>query len=432
MSSTEPLRVVHLNTVAGSGGAGVAVQRIHHSLVNAGVLSRLLVMHHHGSDEDVREYQLPPSHNSRAARLAHRWRRWRIAREQAPYVDTLAQGNFNTDRSNVHGGDLIQQLLPTDIIHLHWVAQFVDWTTFFSHLPPDVPVVWSLHDMNPFTGGCHYNQECPRYRNQCGKCPQLDSNRNKDLSRLVWNRKGAALNRLRTGQLTIAVHSEWFRQLAQSSSLFREFPIKLVPLGLDTNTFRPQDKQTCRAELGIDPDADVLLFVAVNTTTPRKGFEYLKDALEAVKNRKRLQLVSVGRKKISPVTSIPHHHLGYIKDASMMAKIYGAADVFIMPSLYETFGQVAAEALACKTPVVAFDSGGVREVVRHEQTGYLAPVRDTEALATYLDKLLGDPDLRQRFGENGYQLIHQQFTLAHMAAGYREVYESAIGALASR
>ena len=167
--------------------------------------------------------------------------------------------------------------------------------------------------------------------------------------------------------------SRWIAAEAKRSSLLRRFPSTIIPNGLDTADFSPRDKAVAREKLGVPPDAKVVLFVAESSAIKRKGFDYLSAALEKMKARSDLFLLSVGSGKPN-VPDLPQLHLGRISDDRKLSEIYSAADVFVIPSLQESFGQTVTESLACGTPVVGFNTGGIPDMVRPGITGYLAPV----------------------------------------------------------
>ena len=159
-------------------------------------------------------------------------RRRQILGDFARYHATRPTGlePFSDDRS-VHAFDLVKQLPPCDVIYLHWVAGFVDYHAFFSALPPRTPVVWLLHDMNVMTGGCHYDDDCGRYVNGCGACPQLGSADPEDLSRQVWKRKQEVFGTVEANRLHLVAPSRWMRELAKASPLLSRFPVTLIPNG---------------------------------------------------------------------------------------------------------------------------------------------------------------------------------------------------------
>lgn len=143
----------------------------------------------------------------------------------------------------------------------------------------DLPLVWTCHDMWAFTGGCHYSGNCDRYTKSCGSCPQLHSGTDRDLSRWVWQRKHQAWKEL---NLTIVTPSKWLAECARNSSLCQGLRIEVIPNGLDTQIYKPINKQQARNILGLPLDAQIILFGAIGATSaPRKGFQLLKPDCES-------------------------------------------------------------------------------------------------------------------------------------------------------
>ncbi|MHC4503855.1 MAG: glycosyltransferase family 4 protein, partial [Planctomycetota bacterium] len=332
-------------------------------------------------------------------------------------------GPFHDDRSE-QGADLLKQLPRADVIHLHWVARFVDYRAFLPAAAERAPLVWTLHDMNPFTGGCHYDRDCGRYRESCGACPQLGSARDGDLSRAVWRRKSSALSRIRAGRLHVVANSSWLADESRSGPLLGRFPTSVIQLGLDGEVFKPGDRRCARRVLGVPAEARVILFVAHSVDSRRKGFALLVEAVRSLEGSENLFLLSVGRgRPEAPVGKARAMHLGYVGNDTFLSAAYNAADVLAIPSLQEAFGQTACEAMACGTPVVGFDAGGIPDMVRPGVTGLLVPVGDTAALARAIGGLLGDDAKREEMAAACRKVAVEEYSLELQARRYAELYE---------
>jgi glycosyltransferase involved in cell wall biosynthesis len=243
------------------------------------------------------------------------------------------------------------------VVNLHFTPGLLDHGTFFPAVPPGVPLVWRLPEMWPFTGGCHYDNGCGRFTQQCGACPQLGSDDPNDLSHRIWLRKRDALRRLPAG-VHVAAPSNWIACQAGRSSLFAGYPVTVMPNGLDTEEWAPLDRQSVRQALRIPPEAKVVLFAADDTRDPRKGFGYAAEAVRGLRGTPGLLVVTVGLGQPSLPCGVPLLNLGNIRHDCLMRLVYNAADVFVMPSVQESFGQTVVESMACGTPVVAFATGG--------------------------------------------------------------------------
>ncbi|TKB91441.1 MAG: glycosyltransferase, partial [Nitrospira sp.] len=331
---------------------------------------------------------------------------------------------FSDDRAE-YGGDLVQHLPPCDIINLHWIARYVDYKTFFSTVPKKIPVVWRIADMNPITGGCHYDEGCGKYLAGCGSCPQLGSDDPQDLSRQVWTRKEAIFGGIEPHRLHFVALNRWMASNLAQHPFLNRFPVTIIPNGLDTDIFFPQDRKVAREVLGLPQDATIVLFVASTVQIRYKGFLPLIEALSGLKERCNLLLVSVGAKaQFKLGIPIPHRNLGSINDDRLLALTYNAADLFVVPSLQDNSPNTVLESMACGIPVVGFETGGVPDMVRHGVTGLLAPCNDVTALRAAIEDLIRKPSKREEMGINSRRVALHEYSLAVQARRYSELYQS--------
>lgn len=362
-------------------------------------------------------------------RLARRARQRRIVGDLSAARRSGIPGRdlFSDDRTQF-GAEVARRLPECDVVQLHWVAGFVDYGLFLSRLPPGLPLVWTLHDMNPFTGGCHYDYGCGRFVGACGMCPQLGSGVEEDLSRRVWQRKRDAFSRMGDRPVHVVADSDWLAREARRSSLFGGFPVSTIHYGLDTDVFAPRGRAASREVLGLPAEASVVLFVAESVEDRRKGLAHLVEALEGMSGFPDLLLVSIGAGKPVLQGELPHLHLGPVADDRLMSIVYSAADVFVIPSLQEAFGQTALESVACGTPAVGFDAGGIPEVVRPGVTGALAPVGDSAALREAIVRILADPEEAARLSGSCRSVAVTEHGLAVQAERYLALYHELVGA----
>jgi glycosyltransferase involved in cell wall biosynthesis len=329
---------------------------------------------------------------------------------------------FSDVRSSF-GCDLPKQLPPADVYNLHWIAGFVDYKAFYQHVHTSVPIVWTLHDMNPFTGGCHFDNGCGKYEMSCGGCPQLGSSKNKaDLSRQIYRRKRKIFGQIRAGGLHIVAPSRWLAQAAKRSSLLGKFPITTIPYGLDCDVFSPRDQSVARAALEIPARAKVVLFVADYLNDKRKGFALMNQALEGLKNLNNLFLICLGRNRLNITTSIPHISPGYIEDDRLLALIYSAADIYAIPSLQDNLPNTVLESLACAIPIVGFKVGGISDMIKQGVTGLLAPPGDISAFRNAMASLLKDASRLKSMAEACRRLAVEAYSLKLQAQRYVTLY----------
>lgn len=415
------MRISHLSTSDSSGGAARAAFRLHSGLRRLGLESKMLVQEKKTFDPDVQRIAWPMDMRSRFYRAV---RRKKTAADAGRYPNRPRGLEMFSDDRTEHGKQLALQLPPCDIATLHWVAGFLDYEGFFSAIPPNLPLVWRLADMNPLTGGCHYDNHCGKYVAQCGACPQLNSSNPNDLSRQIWQRKRDSLWQNRPGGLHLVATSRWIAAEAQRSSLLGKFPVTVIPNGLDANDFAPRDKQFCRQMLGIPPDSQVVLFVADDANNIRKGFAMLAESLRQMDANDRLTLLSLGVGRPEVGGTLRHIHLGKVNNDRFLSAIYSAADVYVIASLQESFGQTVIESMACGTPVVGFASGGIPDMVRPGVSGELAPTGDVMSLRQAVQRVLADDALRNHMSQNCRRIVLEEYSLDVQARAYASLYAS--------
>jgi glycosyltransferase involved in cell wall biosynthesis len=418
------MRVVHLSTNDIRGGAARAAYRLHRGLCRQGIESLMFVGQKESDDPTVSSF-VPSMHlKSRFCRVL---RRFRLDVDFSAYrTSRPGSSEFFSDDRSEHGYDLWHQIPHVDLIHLHWVAGFVDYYGFFRRMPRQVSIVWTLHDMNPFTGGCHYDQGCGRFKSGCGTCPQLGSNDPADLSHRIWQRKRKALAHIHPSRLHIVSSSRWLAGAVAASSLLGRFPGLVIPHGLDTADFAPRDRSVARAALEVADDARIVMFAAGRVTEHRKGFELLAQAMSRLPEKSGLFLMSLGRGRPVVDSGLRQIHLGHIENDRLLSLAFSAADVFVIPSTQEAFGQTALESMACGTPVVGFAVGGIPDVIQTGVCGLLVPPGNVEALADAINRLLGNEDVRVEMSANGRQIAVEAYALEVQARRYIDLYEQLV------
>lgn len=409
------MKVLHLSESDG-GGAGRATLRLHQGLQRLGVESQILVQLKYSDNLAVFSPQTTLTKASAKLKLPER-------------LDALPL-KFYRQRN---AADFSLQWLPDgiiskvtklspDVVNLHWVCH--GYLSIESIVKFKKPIVWTLHDMWAFTGGCHYSQECDRYINSCGACPQLNSGKNNDISRWVWQRKLKAWQDL---NLTVVTPSTWLAKCASSSSLFKDVRIEVIPNGLDTQQYKPIPQQIARELLNLPQDKQLILFGAMYPNSDRrKGFHLLQQALQTIKKSEghdSIEVVIFGatRPKEPIELGLPSHYLGKLNDDISLAVVYSAADVFVAPSTQDNLPNTVMEALACGTPCVAFNIGGMPEMIEHQHNGYLAQAFDSEDLARGIIWVLENQETN-RLGHCARQKAEQEFTLELQSRRYESLY----------
>ncbi len=411
------MKILIINTSDINGGAARAAYRLHHALLNADIDSQMLVQAKSSDDFTV---------------LASDSKIQKGLAKLRPTLDSLPVRFYKNRTKTLFSSayvpsfglvDRINALNP-DVVHLHWINGGMLRIEELAKIK--APIVWSLHDNWAFTGGCHIMWECEHYKQQCGNCQVLVSDKDNDLSRRIHNRKAKVFDKLEN--LTLIGLSRWLAGCAASSQLFKDKRVVCLPNPIDTAVFSPFDKLHARELLNLPPDKKLILFGAMSAVNDiNKGFAELSQALSELK-RDDVELVVFGSSKPKIPQGFKHkaHYLGHLHDDVTLRVLYSAADVMVVPSLQEAFGQTASEAMACGTPVVAFATTGLLDIVDHQINGYLAKPFDTSDLASGIDWVLNAENYTQ-LCENAREKVMATFDSHLVAKQYIELYQYVIG-----
>ncbi|MEH2290362.1 glycosyltransferase family 4 protein [Nostoc sp.] len=410
------MKILHISTHDINGGAARAAYRLHTGLQNIGLQSQMLVQEKYSNDKTVIAPEIRLFQGITKAKLTVESLPLKLYRHKK---NTPFFTQWLPDRV-IHK---VAQINP-DIINLHWISGGFMQIETFAKLKR--PLVWTLHDMWGFTGGCHVTGECDRYKVFCGACPQLNSDNEWDLSRWVWQRKVKAWKNL---NLTLVSPSSWLADCARSSSLFQNLPIEVIPHGLDTQKYRPINQYFAREALNLPQNKKLILFGAIEATSDRnKGFHLLQPALQELSKsgwKDDLEVVIFGASQPEnpPDLGFKSHYLGHLHDSISLATVYSAADVMLIPSLQESFGQTASESFACGTPVVAFNSTGLKDIVDHQQNGYLAKPYEVEDFGKGISWVLENEQRLQKLSFYARDKAKQEFTLELQARRYSALFQ---------
>lgn len=307
-----------------------------------------------------------------------------------------------------------------DIIHLHWVnAGFVN----IRHLSKiKKPIIWTIRDMWPMTGGCHYSLGCYKYQTGCGQCEHLQSDKNYDLSKFILNRKKRYLPK----KLVIVAISKWLAEVAKKSELYRNSEVLMISNNVNTEDFFPVKNDEAKNMLGLITDKKIILVGSTNLKDSYKGFDKYLDAI-SVLDKDRYLLCFFGKIDHETVknTGFEYKIFGFLHDNISLRLAYSSADVFVAPSLMEAFGKTLAESMACGTPVVAFGATGLLDIVDHKENGYLAKPFDTADLATGIEWVLHAPNYEE-LSINAREKVLNEFDSSVVAKQYIQLYESVL------
>jgi glycosyltransferase involved in cell wall biosynthesis len=385
------MKIAHLNTHS-YGGAAVVARRLHRAALAAGVESKLITKY--GLRRDATPNYVP----LRSARALYFLRRqsaearlYRVGKTvqrlmQHPNLANRPEGLevFSPLNTRRQYRDCIDEFEP-DVIHLHWIAGFVDHEDFFRHNQTK-KFVWTLHDMNPFTGGCHHADGCVRFATDCRACPQLLGTIDPDYASQVLTSKARSLAQLRDDQLVFVAPSRWLLELCAQSRVAGRFRRVLIDNPSFETSESNGERKELRASLGLPVDRKIALFVSDNLRNPRKGVAVLFAAARMLPRRAEVDFVGLGQRTDVPA-GLSVIFAGRPADEVTLSRYYACADVLINPSVTENASLVIIEALSSGTPVVAFASGGTPELV-NAGCGALARPGDVGSLAEAMDDVL--------------------------------------------
>jgi glycosyltransferase involved in cell wall biosynthesis len=421
------LRVVHLNTYDGNGGAGRACLRLNDALNANGVNSEVFAYYKFGQNQRIGSFTKSPIAKAMAV--------FNIMAER--YLAKLFVKAVKTPFSLQWFGKSIFKhpaLKSADIIHLHWVNHGFLTPKFLAQLDElDKPIVWTFHDSNAFTGGCHVRYSCENFHQQCGNCPVLRFEGKDDISHKNWLRKQKAYSEL---NFHVVAPSRWMAASVKQSSLLGLRKTSVIPNTIEIDVFKPYVKAEAKKILKIAADHFVLMSGFMPSKNDKhKGAQYLIDALNELASRPeipndKIELVIFGNKDEKNMPSFPFKttFLGTINKDEHLAKCYAAADAFITPSLEDNLPNTVMESLACATPVIAFTTGGIPDMVKHLENGYLAKYKDATDLADGIEWLFLNED-KEAIQKEARKTILNHFAPAVIATQHEELYLELLNAM---
>ncbi len=399
------MRVIHFSTTD-YGGAYKAAERISKSMQMYGIESELFVRtktnpNSSGKEIFTRKYQYIISKIKNVGNLF------------------LSEGEvisdyFGTDISS------LPEVRKADIIFLHWVNSFISYRDVEKLLKSGKHVVWVMHDMWLFTGGCHCDQYCGSYERGCGKCPMLRFGFSQDKSRKNFLRKKKMLA---DTNMRLVSPSRWLTECAQKSDITNKLRIYQIANPIDRNIFKPKkDIQNLKRRYKLPLDKKIILFGAMKSETDsNKGISSLEKAMKSFENQKYVLAVFGNKGNLRLNLKIDIISLGIIKDEEKLADIYNCADVFVAPSNQESFGYTVCEALSCGTPVAAYRVGGIIDQIIHKKNGFLAEKGNESELKEGIEWCLSHGKNTEYIGENDMmQTGKKYFALCEKIINRRE------------
>ena len=410
------MKILIVNFSDIQGGAARAANRLHKSLLDAGIDSSMLVQNKSSDDFRV----IAPSSGIKKL----------LAKIQSlvnplPLKFYKPDSPFSPSFAPSFGiVEMINNLNP-DIVHLHWINAGMLNIEDLEKIK--APIVWSLHDNWGFTGGCHIMWDCEKYKQECGSCPRLNSTNKFDLSYRILSRKKRSYSKIKN--LTIVGLSKWLTQCAKESSLFKDRQVVNLPNPINTNIFKAIDKNSARGLYNLPENKKLILFGAVlnATSDTNKGFQYLKEALKQLKDRD-VELVIVGASEPKEAQDFGYktHYVGKLNDDISIVALYSAVDLLIVPSKQENLSNMIMESMSCSTPVVAFDIGGNSDMIEHKSNGFLVKPYDSLEMADGISWLLNHNEY-DSICNNARKKVLESFSNEVVSGKYINLYNKILG-----
>ena len=412
------MRVLHIIAGDMNGGAARGAYWLHLGISKLGIDSKIL---NNGKNKFPIENTVNVSKNYRTKILNSIYSSLDVS--LASFYRKRERGIFST---GFFGFDLTKfpEYEETDIIHLHWInGGFVN-IKYLTKIKKSI--VWTIRDIWPFTGGCHYNMRCKKYQTGCGKCDQLNSGHTYDLSKWIWTRKKKYFPKT----MKIVGISNWISQEAKKSLLFRDFDIRTIHNCINSEDFSPIEKKTARKILGIKSRKRIILMGAIHLDDSYKGYsEYIEKIINHL-NTSKYFLCFFGN--ISKSNTIPfsiskfeYKHFGFLNDIFSLNILYSASDVFISFSKMEPFGKIIIESMACGTPVVCFDVTGHRDIITHKLDGYKAKPFEVNDVVRGIEWIVNNENYAG-LCRNSRKKVVEKFDCKVTAKQYAELYREVL------
>jgi glycosyltransferase involved in cell wall biosynthesis len=420
------------------GGAAVAANRLHRALqkqvwTRQSVESTMLV----GTPNRLETHRPAPGVTYLANNfLAEQTAFGRFVAERLYFLpherDYSVRFQFSPAKfgANLSFHPAIQQ---ADVLHLHWINfGFLSLDGLRSLFELGKPIVWTLHDQWAFTGGCHYSRGCDHFLTHCQRCPYLKKPDEHDLSYKVFEQK---IDVFRKSNVHFTPPSHWLANEARQSALLWEFPFTVIPYAIDQTIFQPVERDNANAHLDLPSTNNPrLLFGSANVTDSRKGFAYFADSLKLLHQQHpnltpEILVFGKGRSYLFNELPYPVRHLGLLTAEDEIVAAYNAADAMVVPSLEDNLPNTVIEAMACGIPVVGFRTGGIPEMIDHQQNGYLADVGSAQQLADGLAFILTHPN-PETLRQNARYSAETRFSEEVVAKQHVELYQRMMTGLA--
>ena len=410
------IRVAHIAPVFTTGGTSAA-SRIMKAQESTGIAAYMMV-HEGDSRENVRFFK-------KSNRSSNPKNKWPARLDSIPIRACSKRKRDLPWSAGLVGCRVAKQInaQTPDIVNLHWATS--GWFSLRDLSRIKSPIVFTCHDVWPVTAGCHCNLGCDKWKQQCDRCPQLgDGLLGLDVAHFLWEKKRE--NYLRFRDLVLVTPSRWLAQMVRESELFSGRRVEVIPNCLDMDIFKPGSKSESREKLNLPKERKVILFGAVNAMhTSYKGFQLLKETLEKLKARSPMtdyHLAIFGASEIETKLPFPTSFFGNITEENKIAELYRSADLFVTPSRQDNFPNTVLEALFSGVPTVAFEVGGIPEMVKHKENGYIAKAFDPSDFADGIEWCMESEERLRSLGEKAREYAEKSFSPKIISKRYIDLY----------
>lgn len=409
------MKILIINTAENKGGAAVACNRLHEALLQNGVDSKMLVRQKSSTDKTVFEFTNSPLRKKINLFFF--------------FLELFILKFFKKDGVDfslpwfgpaLHKHPLVKD---ADIIHLHWVQNsFLTLRSLKKLQSLNKPIIWTLHDMWAFTGGCHYNVDCRKFETSCSECPQLKNTSIADFSKSTFKEKQL----IYSAKNIIVTPSNWLAKEAKISTLLKNNKVSVIPYNINFDLFKPIEKNIAKENFGIDTTKKVILFVSMNIEDQRKGFEYFKKSIIELENTienwtNDYEILAIGRNSDVKHFNTKIHYTGRLSNIEKISMAYAAADVFVAPSTQDNLPNTVIESLACGTPVVAFNIGGMPDMIDSTINGYIAEFDNYKEISKGILYCISN-----NLSDNARNSALSKFQSSEVAKSYVDLYNQSL------
>jgi glycosyltransferase involved in cell wall biosynthesis len=408
-------RILHISTIDRGGAANVCIN-LHSKLMKKGIQSNIITLKKTMDCKHIEQYYDHRPQNFITRKFYH-YQSYlypfifnKLLKDQPKEheVFTFPYSFFNLTKHPLYQ--------KADLLHFHYVPYLLDWKKFFSRNTK--PIVWTMHDMSTFTGGCHHSEECRKYGEDCSECPQLKDTYIPEHAFKMLKLKKRTLS----GNVVYITPSRWLGSQALESTLLKGENIKYIPNAINLDAFKKYDKQALRKGRGLALDKKIVLFIVDDFSRKNKGYDLLLSSIKKLDDQDDIIFIFVGDNLDGAPQIKNFKYYPFVESSIELAKIYSLSDITVIPSRYETFSLIAAESMSCGTPVVAFNAAGQKERIIHEVDGYLAEPYSADSFARGITYCL-DSINHGRLSKNCEQKARNEYGLDVMFQAYYEVYE---------